>query len=78
MLGRVSALSPWTMDLSTYLGIGVSGLDGSWYDGSWADGRCDGFGTEESERERYAGEWVKDVRAGTGVLTDAHGKAWDV
>ena len=29
-------------------------------------------------RERYGGEWAKDVRAGTGVLTDAHGKAWDV
>ena len=30
------------------------------------------------ERERYAGEWAKDVRAGTGMLTNAHGKAWDV
>ena len=38
------------------------------------DRRRDGFGT----RERYAGGWAKDMCAGTGVLPDAHGKAWDV
>ena len=60
-------------------GRGFLGLaNGSWYDGNWVDGRRDGFGTEESGRERYEGEWVKDVRAGTGVLTDAHGKSWDI
>jgi hypothetical protein len=60
-------------------GEGFLGLaNGSWYDGSWVDRRRDGFGTEEREREGYTGEWAKDVRAGTGVLTDAHGKACNV
>jgi hypothetical protein len=52
--------------------------NGQWYDGNWVEGRRDGFGTEESDCERYAGEWCRDERCGTGIVTDASGKAWDV
>ena len=44
----------------------------------WIGGAMASAQRRVRERERYAGEWAKDVRAGTGVLTDAHGKAWDV